>query len=96
MPSLPEGVDWVTFVGPVTKRSISPSNEFTLLELSGDEASQQFSKARDAVRAALGSLTVVVEYTDVYETRFEPHEKDLRWFARSLPEAEVRGRNAGT
>ncbi len=30
MPTLRDGVDWTTFVGPVTKRSIPPSSEFTL------------------------------------------------------------------
>ena len=84
MPSLPDGMYWTTFVGPVKNRSLLPGNEIKLLELNGDHSEKKFKEVRDNCRAALCQLTVVLEYTDVYESAFEFHEKQLSWFGRNL------------
>jgi len=84
MPSLPDGMYWATFVGPVKNRSLLPGNEIKLLELSGDHAENKFEVVRNNCRAALSPLTVAVEYTDVYGSVFPLHEKQLSWFARNL------------
>lgn len=90
MPPLPDGQDWATYVGPVTKRSIPATGEITLIELAGDEKDKLFATGRDAVRTALGPLTVVIQFTDVYGSRFEAHEKSLRWFSRSILDSELK------
>lgn len=84
MPSLPDGMYWATFVGPIKDRSLLPGNEIKLLELTGDHSEIEFETVRDGCRAALSQLAVVVEYTDVYGTVFPFHEKQLSWFARNL------------
>ena len=84
MPSLPDGMYWTTFVGPVKNRSLLPGNEIKLLELTEDHSEKKFKEVRDNCRAALCQLTVVLEYTDVYESAFEFHEKQLSWFGRNL------------
>ena len=84
MPSLPDGMYWSTFVGPIENRSLLPGNEIKLLELTGDHHDKKFEKFRDECRAALYPLTVVLEYTDVYGSVFQSHEKCLSWFGRNL------------
>ena len=87
MPSLPDGMCWATFVGSVKSRSLLPGNEIKLLELTGDHTENEFKEVRDNCRAALCQLTVVLEYTDVYGSAFEFHEKPLTWFGRNLSES---------
>lgn len=82
MPDLPAGLLWSNFVGPVSDRSLLPGSEIVLLELSGDHNDKAFRAARDAARSALERLTVMVEYTDVYESSFKPCTKELKWFGR--------------
>lgn len=84
MPSLPDGMYWSTFVGPIENRSLLPGNEIKLLELTGDHPDRNFEKFRDECRVALCPLTVALEYTDVYGSAFQPHEKCLSWFGRNL------------
>lgn len=84
MPSLPDGMYWATFVGPVKNRSLLPGNEIKLLELTGDHSEKKFEEVRENCRAALCPLTVVLEYTDVYGSAFEFHVKQLSWFGRNL------------
>ncbi len=84
MPALPNGTYWSTFVGPIDNRSLLPGNEIKLLELTGNLPDGDFEKVRDECRAALCPLTVALEYTDVYGSAFEAHEKPLTWFGRNL------------
>lgn len=86
MPSLPDGMYWSTFVGPIENRSLLPGNEIKLLELTGDHPDKKFEKFRNECREALCPLTVVLEYTDVYGSAFQPHKKCLSWFGRNLSE----------
>jgi hypothetical protein len=82
MPALPRGVIWTDFTGPVSNRSVLPGGEILLLELDGAVEDSVFRRARDSVRDALATLTVVVEYTDIYESTFENYSLKLDWFAR--------------
>lgn len=82
MPDLPEGIYWKDFVGPVESRSLLPGQKLVLVRLDGDEAVPIYKEARDATRKALGPLTVRVEYSDIYGSKFEPYSKSLEWFAR--------------
>jgi hypothetical protein len=81
MPNLPDGLPWDTYVGPIAGRSIPSLGELMLLELTGDEGSVEYCQARDQVRAALSKTEVLIEYTDVYESSYNPYTKRLDWFA---------------
>lgn len=82
MPTLTEPLDWSTFTGKLINRSMPSGGELTLLELRGDTRSQVYSESRDECRRTLAKLTVSVEYTDIYGTKFETYTKSLRWFGR--------------
>jgi hypothetical protein len=82
MPALPTGVLWTTFVGPVSDQSLLPGSELVLLELSGDCEDRVYRAARAAIRDALAPLSVVVDYTDIYDSDFKPYTKALTWFGR--------------
>ncbi len=82
MPDLPDPLLWTNFAGPMKNRSLLPGSEVVLLEFTGDPTDQAFTNARDRVRSVLNRLTVVVQYTDIYDSRFGSHTQDLSWFGR--------------
>ncbi len=82
MPDLPGQLLWTNFAGPIRNRSVLPGSEIVLLEFTGDSTDRAFTKARDGVRSVLSRLTVVVRYTDIYDSGFDPHAQDLSWFGR--------------
>lgn len=82
MPDLPDQLLWTDFAGPIKNRSVLPGSEIVLLEFTGDSTDRAFTKARDRVRSVLSRLTVVIQYTDIYDSRFDPHAHDLSWFGR--------------
>ena len=82
MPELPPDMLWTNFVGQVSDRGLLPGSEIVLLQLDGEHADENFTQARDAIRDALAPLTVIVDYTDIYETTFKHYTKELAWFGR--------------
>lgn len=84
MPQLPEQRPWNFFVGNIAGRALAPCSEIILIELTEDEDEEDFAACRDAVRSALAPLTVVVEYTDVFNTVIPKHSKSLAWFGRNV------------
>jgi hypothetical protein len=82
MPALPDGMYWITFVGEMSNRSIAQGREVILLELEGDASDPIFASVRDVVRVALSPLTINIAYTDVYQSRLNPCQKELSWFGR--------------
>jgi hypothetical protein len=88
MPDLPRDdlVSWRHFIGDATGRSIrAGGGEISLLHLcdNGEEALKDvFALSRDTVRAALGPLTLRVDYTDIYEKRFVT-ERSFDYFLRN-------------
>lgn len=80
MPDLPQGVGWKNYAGPIANRSLLPGSEIMLLELNGDKNAQVFIDARNQVRSVLAQLSVVIDYTDMYETKFSNYSKGLEWF----------------
>jgi hypothetical protein len=90
MPDLPPD-DLVTltyFASDPTGRSIrAGGGGLRLLQLryNGEkEFKNRFAPSRDKIRAALGPLTLRVEYKDIYEKEFET-ERSLGYFASELP-----------
>lgn len=84
MPSLPPGMYWSNYSGEIRGRSILPGGEIVLVLLEGDDSNNEFAQVRDACRSILRHLTVIVEYTDVYETDMTPLKKRLDWFGRHV------------
>lgn len=82
MPPLPGNRPWNTFTHALHARTLQPGGEITLIELTEHEGEKWFGKCRDLTRAALASLTVNVEYTDIYNTVLPPCKKSLSWFGR--------------
>jgi hypothetical protein len=84
MPALSQGRPWNNFSHALRRRTLQAGAEIILLELTEHKDELDFSLHRDQVRAALASLTVNVEYTDIYETVMQPCRKPLSWFGRNL------------
>jgi hypothetical protein len=84
MPELQTGVDWTDHNGPSNGRSVAVGGEIVLLELSDPKLGETFKISRDLVRNALGELSLVLNYTDVYGSKFEECSRDLKWFHRIL------------
>lgn len=82
MPKLYKNRHWNTFSNVLKNRSLLPTGEIILLELTEYEAETGFAKSRDLVRDALAPLKVTVKYTDIYNTKLPPYEKSLSWFGR--------------
>jgi hypothetical protein len=82
MPSLPDGLSWKTYVGPLKGESLGPGEAVTLLELVGDPTDTTFSEFRDRCRQLLGALSVEIDHTDIYGSERPMHEHSLVWYAR--------------
>lgn len=76
------GRPWNNFSGVVDGRALLPGSEIVLLDLTQMKGEIGFAKKRDLARKALAQVTVEVDYSDVYESEFEPYCKRLGWFAR--------------
>jgi hypothetical protein len=84
MPALPADRPWTHFATDLTSRVIAKDKTIPLLELTQFEGERDFAACRDLARAALRELTVEVEYSDVYQSRFPRYSKSLSWFGRNL------------
>lgn len=82
MPTLPCGRPWTHFADVLQDRTLSPTSEIVLLELTATEDDPEFAACRNMVRAALAPLTVTVEYTNIYNSDMPPRVKALSWFGR--------------
>jgi hypothetical protein len=82
MPALPTGRPWTTFSHSLRNRSLLPTAEIVLLELTEFPGEIGFDLCRNTVRTALSKLSVNVEYSDIYNSNMDPQIKPLTWFGR--------------
>ncbi|WP_197028829.1 hypothetical protein [Methylibium sp. T29-B] len=84
MPKLPPMAAWTNFVEDISSRSVPPGGEVFLVDLeeSSSVSRAYFTLARDSVRVTLGTLTIKVEYTDIYEQHLPVAVRKLSWFHR--------------
>lgn len=84
MPELPPKAAWTNFVEDISTRSIPPGGEVFLVDLEESSSASRayFALARDKVRSTLGTLTVKVEYTDIYDQHLPVAVRKLNWFLR--------------
>jgi hypothetical protein len=85
MPTLPDGIDWETFVGTeLIGRPVAANGEIVLLRFSEDPtlnpaAALQYTK----IRNALSALEIRVVIKDVYGNE-TTYERRFTWFSRTL------------
>jgi len=82
MPDLPADLLWSTYAGKIEDYSLSAGEHVILLELKGDDTNSSYTSFRSACRQRLGDITVHIEFTDVYGTKFPVFQKPLSWYAR--------------
>lgn len=86
MPNLGGKVFWTNFVEDTAGRSIRPGAELMLLDLDAESSTSktQYVVERDNIRRALGTLSIDVAYTDIYDTDFPLASRSLNWLHRHL------------
>lgn len=82
MPELPPNVAWTNFLGNADGAFIEAGKRLELLLLEGNLENQAFCDARDLIRGALATLTVRVEYEDLYGQSMPSADRTLSWFGR--------------
>ena len=82
MPPMPDGLSFKIFEKPQPGRSILPNAYLDLLVFDVDQGDQAALAYRDALRQALGQITIYIQYTDLYDTKFKDYQKSLKWFKR--------------
>lgn len=84
MPKLPKNIYWTGFNETLDNRPMEPGEGITLLRYDVDEKNSKSTKFRDEIRKRLKELRIIIDYTDIYDSKFKPHKKDLSWFGRLL------------
>lgn len=84
MPELPPRAAWTNFIEDISGRSVPPGGEVFLVDLKESSSASRayFTLARDKVRLALGTLTVKIEHTDIYDQHLPVAVRKLNWFHR--------------
>jgi hypothetical protein len=84
LPDLPDGYLWTTFVADISGRAISAGDDIVLVSLEGDQNDLTFAAAREMTREALSSLTIKVDYKNIYGEKMPSVSRTLDWFGRLL------------
>lgn len=82
MPELSPNVEWTNFHGNADRVFVEAGKRLELLLLEGDRENQAFCVARDSIRRTLATLTVCVEYEDLYGQSMPSEKRPLSWFGR--------------
>lgn len=84
IPNPPPGLVFSNFNRVEQTRAIRPGDQVDLVVLPIPAGDPKAVAYRDALRRALGHMTVQLTYTDIYETRFPLYAIKLDWFHRHL------------
>jgi len=84
IPDPPSGVLFKNFNKVHQVRAIRPGDEVELLVLPIETKDRAVSEYRESLRRALGSMTIELTYTDIYETKFPAYTLKMTWFHRHL------------
>ncbi|RYU62665.1 hypothetical protein ERW51_18750 [Aliivibrio finisterrensis] len=71
---------WDTFSSNLDGRVLAPQKEFTLLEASFDEDSD--NQLKKYIRRSLASTVIIIRYTCVYGDNYPEERERLSWFSR--------------
>ena len=78
---IPDGIHLSNFVRDLEDQVLLPGNPITLLQYKVDINNQVCITNRDQIRSILKDLEIVIEFTDIYDTKFKTTKK-LNWFGR--------------
>ena len=81
--SRPETIDVYATTG-LTDRTIPANGSVQLLKISANSETFEGNSYIAECKKALGTLSISVSYTDIYEEKFSNYGKSLAWFARFL------------
>lgn len=82
IPRSPAGINRPKFVSIYSRWSIPANGSIILFELRGNSSNADFVQYRENVRQVLSKLFVSIEYTDIYNSKFDTFRDDLSFFAR--------------
>lgn len=82
VPESPPDVYFKNFIKVRPGRAILQGGRLDLLVFELDVDDSAAVGYRDALRDALGHISIDVEYTDIYESHFDTHTQNLTWFHR--------------
>lgn len=71
------GIVWSNFIAELNHRWLKADGELPLLEWTGES-----EEVRLKIRSALATISVEIEYEDVYGNSFPVFARKLDWFAR--------------
>lgn len=77
-------IHWTNFAGNINGRALLPGAEIVSVELTASPSDIDFRTHRDLTRLALSHSEVIIEYSDIYSTKFPAYKKSLEWFRRNL------------
>lgn len=83
VPSLPNNLYFTNFTKIPSERALLPGKKIDLIDLNIDLGNPEAVRYRDRLRDRLGNLTVVVQYTDIYDSPFHICTRHLDWFHRN-------------
>ena len=84
IPEPPAGLFFKNFNRVEQTRAILPGHEVALVDLSIGVDDPKAVAYRDQLRLILGDMTVELNYTDIYNTRFPTYSIKLTWFHRDF------------
>ena len=90
MGELPNGRAWTHFATDFENRVLMPGQFLPLLELTKSDGEQGFDLSRNSCRSWLSKLECCLTYSDIYESKFVPYTKSLKWFGRRISEYKYR------
>jgi hypothetical protein len=88
MPNNPNRGFWDNYINRIDERVIAPSDKINLIRLRTDLENNNQIKFRDSVRKHLATLTIQVEYTDVFGNAQPTLTKSLVFFSFKISHDE--------
>lgn len=79
-----ENRHWTNFSGVIDGRTLLPGDEILLIELTAELGEINFNTSRESARNSLSHTEIIVRYSDVYESVFDPYKKSPTWVGRNL------------
>jgi hypothetical protein len=74
-------ITWRDFVESIVGRTIPSGEEIVLLRYCPQEDNQEDLEARSTLREILSAMTLLVEYSDIYDKRQPPTQRSLDFFS---------------
>ncbi|RWZ88170.1 MAG: hypothetical protein EO766_09265 [Hydrotalea sp. AMD] len=83
MPDLPEGISYQNYLTRDRDIPMQAGKVIKVIEIKNDVFKDTQRKFREEMRGVLRQLTIKIEYTDVYESKFPIYTRKLDLYART-------------